>query len=72
MQNYWINDYYVMFTTNPNGSISATVDCDTDRFGMTFYFYKPHQIKRRIKHLIIKRKAVIEADHEAVWQLQHA
>jgi hypothetical protein len=56
MKNFWFKDYYIMFETNPNGSISAVASSDNDRFGLTFYDYTAKEIKQRIKDAINDRE----------------
>lgn len=58
MQNFWHKDYYIIFERNPNGSIRAVCDSDSDRFGVTFYDYTMTEIKNRIKRAINDRRVI--------------
>jgi len=49
MKNLHYKGYFLMFESNPNGSIRAIADNDSDRFGVVFYDYPMTEIVKRVK-----------------------
>lgn len=49
MKNLHYKGYFLMFEKNPNGSIRAVADNDSDRFGIVYYDYPMTEIVKRVK-----------------------